>query len=81
MGVANGVFAGAYIENHSGTSSSNNLVSGTYTAAADGTMTAVVTGATGNSTLTGAMSADGNVFVLTDLTSGEATTLLVGLRQ
>jgi hypothetical protein len=81
VGVANGVFAGAYIENHSGTSSSNNLVSGTYTAAADGTMTAVVTGATGNSTLTGAMSADGNVFVLTDLTSGEATTLLVGLRQ
>ena len=81
VGVANGAFAGAYIENNSGTSSSNNLVSGTYTAAADGTMTAVVTGATGSSTLTGAMSADGNVFVLADLTSGEAATLLVGLRQ
>jgi PASTA domain len=81
VGVANGAFAGAYIENNSGTSSTNNLVSGTYTAAADGTMTAVVTGATGSSTLTGAMSADGNVFVLADLTSGEAATLLVGVRQ
>jgi hypothetical protein len=40
-----------------------------------------VTGATGSSTLTGAMSADGNVFVLADVTSGEAATLLVGLRQ
>jgi hypothetical protein len=38
-------------------------------------------GATGSSTLTGAMSADGNVFVLADVTSGEAATLLVGLRQ
>jgi PASTA domain len=81
VGVANGVFAGAYIENNSGSSSTNNLVSGTYTAADDGTMTAVVTGATGSSTLTGAMSADGNVFVLADVTSGEAATLLVGLRQ
>jgi hypothetical protein len=81
VGVANGTFAGAYIENNSGTSSTGNLVSGTYTAAADGTMTAVVTGATGSSNLTGAMSADGNVFVLADITSGEAATLLVGLRQ
>jgi hypothetical protein len=82
VGVGNGAFAGAYIENNSGTSSNNNLVHGTYTAATDGTMTAVVTGATGTtSTLTGAMSADGNVFVLADITSGEPATLLVGLRQ
>jgi len=40
-----------------------------------------VTGVTGASTLTGTMSADGNVFVLADLTTGEAATLLVGLRQ
>jgi hypothetical protein len=81
VGVANGAFAGDYIENNSGTSSTNNLVSGTYTVAADGTMTAVVTGATGGATLTGTVSADGNAFVLTDLTSGEAPTLLLGVRQ
>jgi hypothetical protein len=81
VGVANGAFAGTYIENNSTTSTNNIAITGTYTAAADGTMTAVLTGATGNSTLTGTMSADGNVFVLSDLTSGEAATLLVGLRQ
>jgi hypothetical protein len=81
VGVANGALAGAYIENNATTSTNNNAITGTYTAAADGTMTAVLTGATGNSTLTGTMSADGNVFVLADLTSGEAATLLVGLRQ
>ena len=81
VGMANGLFAGGYLENNSGTSSNNNVVSGTYTLAADGTMTAVVTGATGSSTLTGTLSADGNVFALADLTSGEAATLLVGLRQ
>jgi hypothetical protein len=81
VGVANGAFAGAYVENNAGTSSASNAVSGTYTAADDGAMTAVVTGATGPLTLTGAMSADGNVFVLADVTSGEAATLLVGLRQ
>jgi hypothetical protein len=78
VGVANGAFAGAYIENNSGTSSTNNLISGTYTAAADGTLTVKMTG---GATLTGTASADGNVFVLADLTSGEAATLLVGLRQ
>jgi hypothetical protein len=81
VGIANGGFAGDYVENNSGTSSTNNLVSGTYTVAADGTMTAVVTGVTGGATLTGTVSADGNAFVLTDLTSGEAPTLLVGVRQ
>ena len=81
IGMANGQFAGGYVENNSGTSSNNNVVSGSYTLAADGTMTAVVSGVTGSSTLTGTLSADGNAFVLADLTGGEAATLLVGLRQ
>jgi beta-lactam-binding protein with PASTA domain len=81
VGIANGVLGGAYIENNSGTSTNSIAITGTYTAAADGTMTAVLTGSTVSSTLTGAMSADGNVFVLADLTSSEAATLLVGIRQ
>ncbi len=78
LGIANGSFAGVYAENNAGTSSANNSVAGTYTLAADGTVQWTITG---GATLTGTLSADGNVFVLTNLTSGQAPTLLVGVRQ
>jgi hypothetical protein len=78
LGIANGSFAGVYAENNAGTSSTNNSVAGAYTLGADGTVQWTITG---GATLTGTLSADGNVFVLTDLTSGQAPTLLVGVRQ
>jgi hypothetical protein len=78
VGVADGVFSGGYVENNAGASSTNNPVSGTYTTTANGTLTWTVTG---GATLTGTVSADGNVFVLTDLTSGDAPILLVGVHQ
>jgi len=77
VGVADGIFNGGYIENNAGASSTN-TISGTYTTTANGTLTWVVTG---GATLTGTVSADGNVFVLTDLTSGDAPVLLVGVHQ
>ena len=76
--VADGSFGGAYDENDAGTASTNHLVAGTYTLAADGTLQWAFKG---GASMTGTLSADGNVFVLTDLTSGEAPTLLVGVRQ
>ncbi len=78
VGMADGAFAGVYDENNAGTPSTNNSVSGTYTLAADGTMNMVVAG---GPTLTGTVSADGHVFVLADMTSGQQPTLLVGIRQ
>jgi PASTA domain-containing protein len=78
VGVADGVFSGGYVENNAGASSTNNPISGTYTTTDNGTLTWTVTG---GATLTGTVSADGNVFVLTDLTSGDAPLLLVGIRQ
>jgi hypothetical protein len=78
VGMAGGVFAGVYDENNAGTPSTGKSASGTYILAADGTMNMVMTG---GQALTGVVSADGNVFVLTDMTSGQQPTLLVGIRQ
>jgi hypothetical protein len=78
VAMSNGGFAGAYTQNDAGTTSSGNPVSGTYTTTSNGTLNLTVTG---GATLQGAVSADGNVFVLTDLTSGDPSTLMVGVRQ
>jgi len=76
--LVNGQFFGTYDQNDAGTSSTGNSVSGTYTLASDGTMSLSITG---GPTLTGRTSADGNVFALTDTTSGDAPILLLGLSQ
>jgi hypothetical protein len=78
VAMSNGGFSGAYTENDAGTTTEGNPVSGTYTTASNGTLNLTVTG---GATLQGAVSADGNVFVLTDLTSGDPSTLMVGVRQ
>lgn len=78
LAIANGALSGTYVENNSGSSSTDHFISGTYTTATDGTLTLVMAD---GATLTGTVSADGNVFVLADFTSGHAPTLLVGLRQ
>ncbi|MDE2349587.1 MAG: PASTA domain-containing protein [Gammaproteobacteria bacterium] len=75
--MSNGTFSGVYDENNSGTASTHNATSGTYTLASDGTMGLV----TGGQTFTGTVSADGHVFVLADMTSGEAPTVILGIRQ
>jgi len=76
--LVNGQFFGTYDQNDAGTPSTGNSVSGTYTLASDGTMSLSITG---GPTLTGRTSADGNVFALTDTTSGDAPILLLGLSQ
>jgi hypothetical protein len=76
--LVNGQFSGTYDQNEAGTASTGNSISGTYTVAADGTFNLVVSG---GSSLTGRVSADGNVFALTDITSGDAPILVLGLRQ
>jgi hypothetical protein len=76
--LVNGQFSGTYDQNNAGTLSTGNGISGTYTVAADGTFNLVVSG---GSSLTGRVSADGNVFALTDVTSGDAPILVLGLRQ
>jgi hypothetical protein len=78
VAMANGAFAGVYDENNAGAATTNSSVSGTYTLASDGTMGLVLSD---GQTLTGTVSADGNVFVLADMTSGQQPTLLVGVRQ
>ncbi len=76
--MADGVFGGAYDENNAGTGTMATAVNGTYAADASGNLKLILAG---GKTLTGAASADGNVFVLTDLTGGERSSLLVGVRQ
>lgn len=81
VGMGNGAFAGGYAENISGTGTTGHTVTGTVTTAGDGTLTVALTDANGTIHLTGATSPDGNVLALSDLTSGEPTLVLVGVRQ
>jgi hypothetical protein len=73
----NGTFSVTLTQNANGTIT-NDTGGGTYTLAADGTMTLTEADGEVNS---GAISADGNAFVLANVTSGKAPTLNVGVRQ
>ncbi len=72
-----GTFSVTITQNDNGTIT-NDTGGGTYTVTADGTLT--VTDASGNVS-NGAISADGNAFVLASVTSGKAPTINVGVRQ
>jgi large repetitive protein len=73
----NGNFSGT-ITNNDGGAISSSQSSGTYTAQSDGTITLIGSSST---TYQGAVSADGNAFVLADIASGDASQIIVGLRQ
>lgn len=73
----NGTLSVTLTQNANGTITSD-TGGGTYTVAADGTMT--LTDADGNLS-NGAISADGNALVLANVTSGKAPTINVGVRQ
>jgi hypothetical protein len=73
----NGTLSVTLTQNASGTIT-NDAGGGTYTVAPDGTLT--LTDADGNLS-NGAISADGNVLVLANVTSGKAPTINVGVRQ
>jgi hypothetical protein len=75
----NGTFSFNGTDNNNGTIvTTNNAGSATYTVLGDGTLT--ITQADG-SLLNGAISADGNTFVLSAITSGEKPEINVGVRQ
>jgi hypothetical protein len=73
----NGTYSATLTKNANGiiTSDTDN---GTYTVAADGTLT--FTDSAGNVS-NGAISADGNTLVLANITSSETPAILVGVRQ
>ncbi len=73
----NGTYESTSTKNANGTIT-NDTETGTYTVAADGTMTFTDSG--GNVS-TGAISADGNALVLANVTSGGTPAILVGVRQ
>lgn len=73
----NGTFFITQTKNSDGTVGTSND-SGTYTVAADGTLT--ITDADGI-VVTGAISADGNALVLGNITSGQTPSIWVGVRQ
>jgi hypothetical protein len=75
---ANGQFSGTYDENDAGTPSTGNTASGTYTVTSNGSLSVVLAD---GETLTGTVSADGNVFALTSIANGHAPSLSLGLRQ
>ena len=72
-----GNFIGSEVQNNSGVVSPSNAVTGTYAVAADGTLTV---SPTSGAPLTGGMSADGDTLVLSQLTSGQAPSIAVGVR-
>ena len=61
-----------------GTITTNNTDSGTYTVAADGTLT--LTDSEGN-VYNGGISADGNALVLANVSSNESPAIAVAVRQ
>src|ERR1700692_3044580 len=71
-----GNYSGTDVNNVGGVITTNSL-SGTYAMAADGTFTADA----GTQTLTGAISADGNVAVITHVTTGSAPSIDIGIKQ
>lgn len=66
------------VENQSGSTSTFD-VSGTYSVASDGTFTLTATGQSPD-VHSGTLSADGNTFVLTDVSSGGTPQIIVGTR-
>ncbi|MGB6310276.1 MAG: PASTA domain-containing protein [Steroidobacteraceae bacterium] len=72
----NGTFSVTIVQNANGTIT-NDTGAGTYTVTSDGTLT--ITDSSGDVS-TGAISADGNAFVLANITSGKPT-INVGVRQ
>jgi hypothetical protein len=75
-----GTYSGTYIENDSGTITTGNTTSGTYSVTSTGLVR--FTDASGN-VHTGAVSADGNIIVAANLTAGgvEQPRMFVGFRQ
>jgi hypothetical protein len=73
-----GNFTGSEVENNAGVISPRNAVTGTYAVAADGSLT-LSPGA--GAPLTGGVSADRYTLVLSQLTSGQAPSITVGLKQ
>jgi hypothetical protein len=73
-----GTFSVIFTKNAQGTITTNNTDDGSYTVAADGTLT--LTDSEGN-VYNGAISADGNALVLGSVTSNESPAIFVGVRQ
>ncbi len=73
-----GNFTGSESENDGGTVTSNLAASGTYSVTTSGSVTLT---SSGGSALTGQISADGDTMVLGDLTSGDAPSLYVAIKQ
>jgi hypothetical protein len=79
-----GNFSGTQTENNAGTLTAGTTISGTYTVASNGAVTATIKPSATQQNphpLTGAVSADGRVLVFGMLTSGAVPTLGVGLKQ
>ena len=72
-----GSYSGNLVQNNAGVITSN-AVSGTYSVAADGSLT--ITPASG-SPLSGGISADGKTLVLSQLTAGQPSAFAVGIKQ
>jgi hypothetical protein len=72
-----GSYSGNLVQNNAGVITSS-AVSGTYSVAADGSLT--ITPASG-SPLTGGISADGKTLVLSQLTAGQPSAFAVGIKQ
>jgi hypothetical protein len=72
-----GRYSGTLVQNNSGVITSS-AVSGTYSVAADGSLT--MTPASG-SPLSGGISADGRTLVLSQLTAGQPSAFAVGIKQ
>src|SRR5271167_2502321 len=73
-----GSYTGTDVSNTGGVITTS-PISGTYTVASDGTFTAV-DGMSGN-VINGDLSADGNVIVITKVTTGETPCIIVGVKQ
>jgi Chaperone of endosialidase len=71
-----GNYSGTDVNNTGGVITSSSS-SGTYTVTSNGTFTA----SSGAGLLTGLLSADGNVMVITQITSGEIPAITVGIKQ
>jgi hypothetical protein len=73
-----GTFSGTEVQNNAGVISSSSAITGTYAVALDGGLTLVPTG---GATLTGGISADGNILVLSQLTATQVPAIAVGVKQ
>jgi PASTA domain len=78
LAYGNGSYSVIYTKNANGNITTNNTDTGTYTVAADGTLT--ITDSEGD-VYNGAMSADGNALVLASVASAQNPAIFVGVRQ